>query len=118
MYNEYSAYNPGAPQVQNPVGGGGSGGASSIIPGVSLALGGLGLLSNIYGAYQQNKQAKKQYRLQLAEFNRQKAIDDEQRRLAEEQRKMDNQSNAGAYASGMDNNRLAKYSGYFRGIGY
>lgn len=116
---QYQAYNPGfqpqynqaAPQAAATTA------LSAAVPVAGAVMQGVGLLSSLYGNYTANKQADRQYRLQKAEFERQKKIEDEQRAIQEGERGLKHAYDAAGYSQGMDDNRLAKYLAYYRGIG-
>jgi hypothetical protein len=94
-----------------------AGGASAALPWVSAGLSAAGLLSSLYGGYKAQESAEKNYRDQMREFERQKAIEEEdrQRRIKEEALK--SQMAVSQFGSEQDQNRMAQYSPYYRSIG-
>lgn len=95
----------------------GAAGASAALPWVSAGLSAAGLLSSLYGGYKAQESADKNYRDQMREFERQKAIDEEdrQRRIKEDALKQ--QMAVSNFGSEHDQNRMAQYAPYFAQIG-
>lgn len=115
---QYQNYDPSyqAGFTAMPIASGASSGIAGALPVVGAAMQGVGILSNLYGAYQANKQANRQYRLQREEFERQKKMEAEDRAINAEELARQNAYDSAGYVGNSGDNRLAKYANYFRGI--
>lgn len=116
-YVQYTNYRPPAapsygmqaPTLPDP--------ASTVMPELSAGLQGVGLLANLYGAYQQREAQDQNYQLQKQQFEREKRLQDEQIAREKAAKLQQDQFNAGTYAQNKDQNSLAAYLPYLRSIG-
>lgn len=91
--------------------------SASIIPAVGAGLSAAGLLSSLYGGYQQQQNADRGYREQKREFEAQKQMQDAATQRDIAQQGLGNEYTAKS-AVESDNDRLLKqYSDYYRSIG-
>jgi hypothetical protein len=94
-----------------------AGGASAATPWVSAGLSAAGLLSSLYGGYKAQESAEKNYRDQMREFERQKAIDEEDRKRKIAAEALSQQMAVSNFGSDQDQNRMAQYAPYYARIG-
>lgn len=125
MYEGYLKYKGGAmptPVESNGYQMAGQGlqaaaGASAALPFVSAGLSAAGLLSSLYGGYKAQESADRNYRDQMREFERQKAIDEEERQRRIKEDALKQQMAVSNFGSEQDQNRMAQYGNYYRQIG-
>jgi hypothetical protein len=92
-------------------------GASAALPFVSAGLSAAGLLTSLYGGYKAQESADKNYRDQMREFERQKAIDEEDRKRRIKEDALKQQMAVSNFGGEQDQNRMAQYAPYFAQIG-
>jgi hypothetical protein len=95
----------------------GASGASAAMPWVSAGLSAAGLLSSLYGGYQAQEQADKNYEDQMREYKRQQAIEERDRERQIQEQYLKDQMSVSQFGSQNDQNRMAQYAPYFARIG-
>jgi hypothetical protein len=95
----------------------GAAGASAALPWVSAGLSTAGLLSSLYGNYKQQEAQDRNYRDQMREFERQKAIEEEDRKRQIAEQALKNQMSISNFSDQNDQNRMAQYAPYYARIG-
>ena len=94
-----------------------AGGASAVLPFVSAGLNAAGVLSSLYGGYKAQEAADKNYRDQMREFERQKAIEEEDRKRRIAAEALNQQMAVSNFGSEQDQGRMAQYAPYYARIG-
>lgn len=123
--NEYSRYKPNFIPVQSGPNeasqwGQGlqqAGAASMALPWVGAGLQTAGLISSLYGAYEGNQQAERNYELQKKEFEYQRGLESERRRREQEQQSLTNSYSAANKAQSDEDRLMSRYAPYYRGLG-
>lgn len=122
----YLKYKGGAMPAPVNVGGGvqnlgmgaqAAAGATAALPWVSAGLSAAGLLSSLYGGYKQQQSEKRNYRAQMAEFQRQKAMEEEDRRRQMEADSLSQRGEVSKFNRSIEDDRLARYAPYYASIG-
>lgn len=114
-YSDYmsgNTYGGGAPAPQAP-----AGGMMGALPFVQAGLSGVGLLSSLYGNYEANKIARKNYELQKQEFEYERQTGEDERKRKHAQEDLSNLYGAANRADQGEDGRLAKYMNYYRQVG-
>jgi hypothetical protein len=95
----------------------GAAGASAAMPWVSAGLSAAGLLSSLYGGYQAQEQADRNYADQMREYKRQQAIEERDRERQIQEQYLKDQMSVSQFGSQNDQNRMAQYAPYYARIG-
>ena len=92
-------------------------GFAGALPFVQAGLSGVGLLASLYGNYEANKVARKNYNLQKDEFDYQRNVGEDDRRRKNAQDDLTNLYSAANRADQGEAGRMARYMNYYRQIG-
>lgn len=95
----------------------GAGGSSQALPWVQAGLSAAGLLSSLYGGYKQQEAEERNYRDQMREFERQKAMEEEDRRRQMEADSLSQRGEVSKFNRSIEDDRLARYAPYYASIG-
>lgn len=91
--------------------------AMPYLQGAGIGLKAIGAVSDIWGMYEQKKQAEKNYQLAKKAFDEQTKRAREQDAIAEEQRQLQNMMTGAEYANNMRDTGRQVYGSYNRMIG-
>lgn len=114
MLANYQQYNPGFQQMQSPR----PSKFAAALPYVQAGMQGAGLLAGLYGNYRAAEIAEDNAEQQRKEFEYQRRMEEERIEREKQQQSLANTYASASRADQGEDNRLAKYQGYFRNIGF